>query len=307
MAAGKEMRKIEPVSFTESNSIHPIFQVKNLEYKSNGITLLDSINFEIMPQQIFVLLGENGSGKSLLIEALANDIHYKGEVEWRADITRERRTIAYDSFATLPGLKVREVLELLHAFYKRPADPSLYEVMKLRELEDKPAGILSKGERKRVGIYAALFSSPPLAILDEPTDGMDPMMRAAFWRVIENCSGAIMLTTHMWDEAEAVHDRIAMIRRGQLLHPPTSAKTLKALVSPFTGKIRVPSLPENSCPPGQVIRRDGASFIFYRDDAGLDKLTAWLRESDLISAGYSTLPIDLADVYHWLMEPRDGA
>jgi ABC-2 type transport system ATP-binding protein len=284
----------------------PIVAVKDLTYAVRGQTLLQGISLDIAEREAFVLLGENGSGKTLLIEAMAGDIRHQGQVTWRADVPRGRRTIAYDGFATFSMLKVGEVLNLLSALYKHPLDRQLHEVMKLGDLERKPFGVLSKGERKRVGVYAALFSAPAFAILDEPTDGMDPMMRAAFWRVIEQRSGAIMLTTHMWDEAEAVHDRIALISGGRFLHPPARGETLKALL-PFEGKIKTAALPEAARPPGQVVTRDGVSLLFFRDEAERKAVIAWLGQAGLASAGYSVLPIDLADVYHWLSEQAHGS
>lgn len=284
----------------------PIVAVKELTYAVRGQTLLQGISLDIAEREAFVLLGENGSGKTLLIEAMAGDIRHQGQVTWRADAPRGRRTIAYDGFATFSMLKVGEVLNLLSALYKHPLDRQLHEVMKLGDLERKPFGVLSKGERKRVGVYAALFSAPAFAILDEPTDGMDPMMRAAFWRVIEQRSGAIMLTTHMWDEAEAVHDRIALISGGRFLHPPARGETLKALL-PFEGKIKTAALPEAARPPGQVVTRDGVSLVFFRDEAERKAVIAWLGQAGLASAGYSVLPIDLADVYHWLSEQAHGS
>ncbi|WBQ13288.1 ABC transporter ATP-binding protein [Hyphomonadaceae bacterium BL14] len=284
----------------------PIVQVADLTYTVRGQTLLHTIGFDIAEHEAFVLLGENGSGKTLLIEAMAGDIRHQGKVSWRADVPRGRRAIAYDGFATFSMLKVGEVLKLLSALYKHPVDQRLHEVMKLAELERKAFGVLSKGERKRVGVYAALFSAPAFAILDEPTDGMDPMMRSAFWRIIEQRSGAIMLTTHMWDEAEAVHDRIALISGGRFLHPPAPAGTLKALL-PFEGKIKTAALPEAARPPGQVVTRDGVSLVFFRDEAERKAVIAWLGEAGLANAGYSVLPIDLADVYHWLSEQAHGS
>lgn len=284
----------------------PLVEVKDLVYAARGQTLLHAISLDIAECEAFVLLGENGSGKTLLIEAMAGDIRHQGKVTWRADVPRGRRTIAYDGFATFSMLKVGEILTLLSALYGRPADPHLHEVMKLGELVRKPFGVLSKGERKRVGVYAALFSAPAFAILDEPTDGMDPMMRAAFWRVIEQRQGAIMLTTHMWDEAEAVHDRIALISRGRLLHPPARAAALRALL-PFEGKIKTAALPGASRPPGHVVTRDGTSLVFFRDEAERKAIIAWLGDAGFAGAGYSVLPIDLADVYHWLSERAHGS
>jgi ABC-2 type transport system ATP-binding protein len=284
----------------------PIVAVKDLTYAVRGQTLLQGISLDIAEREAFVLLGENGSGKTLLIEAMAGDIRHQGQVTWRADVPRGCRTIAYDGFATFSMLKVGEVLNLLSALYKHPLDRQLHEVMKLGDLERKSFGVLSKGERKRVGVYAALFSAPAFAILDEPTDGMDPMMRSAFWRVIEQRSGAIMLTTHMWDEAEAVHDRIALISGGRFLHPPARGETLKALL-PFEGKIKTAALPEAARPPGQVVTRDGVSLVFFRDEAERKAVIAWLGQAGLASAGYSVLPIDLADVYHWLSEQAHGS
>lgn len=278
----------------------PLVSIQGATYCSRGQTLLADISFDIKPDEKLIILGVSGSGKSLLIDILGENVRYSGSVARSDKLSKGDVTISYDTFATFSLLKVREFLSFLSATYQRPMDEALVDALQVRELLEKQIRVLSKGERKRIGVVAALFPQPKLAILDEPTDGMDPILRARFWAVVKARSHAVMLTTHLWDEAQAHHDRIGMMAGGRLLASPACASDLIAL-APFSGKIVF--IQAAASPPGAQVLRDGERLtVYFQTDQEREAHLEWARKSGVLSRGYSILPVDLIDVYSWLRQ-----
>ena len=168
-----------------------------------GQTLLDDVGFTLRYGERLIVLGASGAGKSLLLDAIAGNIPHTGTAVFSDAVSTGRRTFSYDSFATLGLLKVDEVLRFLEATYRAARNDRMVARLRLETILAKPVRVLSKGERKRLGVYCALFSDPTVAILDEPTDGMDPELRDAFWTLVKERRGATMLTTHLWEIGRA--------------------------------------------------------------------------------------------------------
>ena len=127
--------------------------------------------------------------------------------------------------AVAPGLSVRENLELMcgvHGFSKEKKKKKIAELTELLGLESvikKKAGKLSGGWQRRLSIAMALISEPEILFLDEPTLGLDVLARSDLWDLIRSLKGkvTIILTTHYMEEAEALSDRIAIMKDGKLL------------------------------------------------------------------------------------------
>jgi ABC-type multidrug transport system ATPase subunit len=271
-----------------------LVSVENLGLRFKDAQLLSEITLTVELGERFLLLGVSGSGKSLLIDAIAGNIPHSGSVEYSEALPKNRRAYSYDVFAMLSLLKGREVLRLVEAMYGAPRNERMIERFRLGELLAKPIRVFSKGERKRLGVYVALFSNPLLAMLDEPTDGMDPMLRDAFWEVVEERQGATFMTTHLWDEAETHHDRIALIAGGRLLAPPAPAKRLIERLG-YAGKVVVPDL--FMAEPGEAeFIHDRRRHIFFRDDAEKTRLVERATKGGAMG-GYSVLPVDIRDAY----------
>ena len=134
--------------------------------------------------------------------------------------------------AVAPGLSVRENLELIcgvHGFTRVKREAKIYELTDLLNLEsvlNRKAGKLSGGWQRRLSIAMALISEPQILFLDEPTLGLDVIARSDLWDVIRALKGkvTIILTTHYMEEAEALSDRIAIMKDGKLLICDTADK-----------------------------------------------------------------------------------
>lgn len=189
---------------------------------------------------MFALLGVNGAGKSTTIKMLSclteptsGDAFLNGKSICKntADV-KEMIAVSPQETAVAPGLSVLENLELIcgvHRFAKEKRNAKIEEVTELLGLEtviNKKAGKLSGGWQRRLSIAMALISEPQILFLDEPTLGLDVLARSDLWDIIRSLKGkvTIILTTHYMEEAEALSDRIAIMKDGNLLICDTADK-----------------------------------------------------------------------------------
>ena len=201
------------------------------QYKA--LTAVDQLNLDIREGELFSLLGVNGAGKTTVIKMLsclakptAGDALVGG-----FSITKEPENVkriigvSPQETAVAPNLTVKENLELIcgiHGFSKEKTAEKLRELTRVFNLEEqlhRKAGKLSGGWQRRVSIAMALISQPQILFLDEPTLGLDVLARHDLWETIQSLKGkiTIILTTHYLEEAEALSDRIGIMKDGRLL------------------------------------------------------------------------------------------
>ena len=201
------------------------------QYKN--LTAVDKLHLEIKQGELFSLLGVNGAGKTTTIKMLSCLTKPTGgdAIVGGYSITKEpeqvKRLIGVSpqETAVAPNLSVRENLELIcgiFGFSKEKTEEKVRELsgqFTLDEVLQRKAGKLSGGWQRRVSIAMALISEPQILFLDEPTLGLDVIARHDLWEVIRLLKGkiTIILTTHYMEEAEALSDRIGIMRSGSLL------------------------------------------------------------------------------------------
>ena len=205
----------------------------NLVKRYKNLTAVDNLNLEIRKGELFSLLGINGAGKTTTIKMLScltkptsGDAFIGGwSVTKDPDKVKSLIGVSPQETAIAPGLSVRENLELMcgiHGFSKEKQEAKIKELcdkLCLSEVLSKRGGKLSGGWQRRVSIAMALISEPSILFLDEPTLGLDVIARNELWKVIELLKGevTIILTTHYMEEAEALSDRIGIMKNGKLL------------------------------------------------------------------------------------------
>ena len=205
----------------------------NLIKKYGKITAVDNLNLEIKQGELFSLLGVNGAGKTTTIKMLTGLTKpTEGEaVVGGYSITKEleqvKRLIGVSpqETAVAPNLSVEENLELIcgiHGFTKEKTQMKIKELsgqFTLDTVLKRKAGKLSGGWQRRVSIAMALISEPQILFLDEPTLGLDVIARHELWETIRALKGKVtmILTTHYMEEAEALSDRIGIMKSGKLL------------------------------------------------------------------------------------------
>ena len=208
-------------------------KVIDLVKKYKSITAVGGVNLEIRQGELFSLLGVNGAGKTTTIKMLSCLTKPTGgdAIVGGYSITKEpeqvKRLIGVSpqETAVAPNLSVRENLELIcgiHGFSKEKTKIKMTELSEQFNLDtvlQRKAGKLSGGWQRRVSIAMALISEPQILFLDEPTLGLDVIARRDLWETIRTLKGkiTIILTTHYMEEAEALSDRIGIMKDGRLL------------------------------------------------------------------------------------------
>ncbi|MCK8059094.1 MULTISPECIES: ABC transporter ATP-binding protein [unclassified Fusibacter] len=214
-----------------------VITIKNLKKNFGNFTAVNGISFHINKGEIFGLLGPNGSGKSTTIRMLCGVItptEGGGEIfgfNLLKDTEQIKSRIGYMSqqFSLYGDLTVLENME----FYGRIFGMKKKEILlrsipliKMAALEGKEQALartLSGGQKQRLALSCALIHDPILLVLDEPTAGVDPVSRRAFWETIVHLSAqgvTVFVTTHYMDEAE-ICDRIGFIYNGNIISVDT--------------------------------------------------------------------------------------
>lgn len=215
----------------------------NLTKKYKDVVAVDNLNLQITQGELFSLLGVNGAGKTTTIKMLSgltqptsgdafvgenSIIRNKAAVKQMIGVSPQETAIA-------PNLSVRENLELICGIYGFSAERrhekirALADSLNLSAVLNKKASKLSGGWQRRLSIAMALISDPKILFLDEPTLGLDVIARSELWDLIRSLKGniTIILTTHYMEEAEALSDRIGIMKDGRLLVAGTASELTK--------------------------------------------------------------------------------
>ena len=218
-------------------------RTENLTKKYKNLTAVDSLKLSVKQGELFSLLGVNGAGKTTAIKMLScltkpsgGDAFLLGKsiVSDSAEV-KSVIGVSPQETAVAPNLSVMENLKLMcgvHGFSKEKRNTKINELsaqFDLTSVLDKKAGKLSGGWQRRLSIAMALISEPKILFLDEPTLGLDVIARSDLWDTIRSLKGSvtIILTTHYMEEAEALSDRIGIMRDGRLLSIGTADELKK--------------------------------------------------------------------------------
>lgn len=208
-------------------------KTENLRKKYRDVTAVNGLNLCVERGELFSLLGVNGAGKTTTIKMLSCLSAPSGGDAWLNGQSIVRQPAAVKAIigvspqetAVAPNLTVRENLELMcgvHGFSRektRQKTDELSAQFGLGTVAQKRAGKLSGGWQRRLSIAMALIGEPQILFLDEPTLGLDVLARSDLWDSIRALKGkiTIILTTHYMEEAEALSDRIGIMKDGRLL------------------------------------------------------------------------------------------
>lgn len=227
-----------------------IIQIENLVKRFGDLTAVDGISFEVRRGEMFAFLGVNGAGKSTTISIVCGARERDGGtvtvdgVDIDSDVRKVKSAlgVVFQSSVLDKVLTVKENLRSRAALYgifgaefeKRYAE--LDEMLSLKELERRPVGKLSGGQRRRCDIARALLHKPKILILDEPTTGLDPQTRKTVWRVIDELRRdgdlTVFLTTHYMEEA-ANADSVVIIDKGRIVAQGSPVELKNAYTGDF--------------------------------------------------------------------------
>src|SRR5215213_5613522 len=204
-------------------------EVQGLHKSYGDHEAVRGIDFEVRRGEVFGLLGPNGAGKTTTVEILegyrtrtAGSVSVLGhDPATRDPDLRARVGIVLQSSGIYRYLTVHESVAHWAGFYPRPRDvEEVISIVGLEEAAEQRANKLSGGQQRRLDLALALVGDPELVFLDEPTTGFDPAARRAAWgtvRSLKELGKTVLLTTHYLDEAQALADRVAIIKDGTIL------------------------------------------------------------------------------------------
>ena len=237
--------RLPPALLEALFALFHMIDVQDLTKQYAGRTAVDRLTFQVEPGQIVGFLGPNGAGKSTTMRILSG---YMPPTSGRAtvnghDVFHEsievRRSIGYmpEMAPLYTDMRVKEYLRFraeLKGLSGRVMRQRVGEVMDLCTIADvrrRLIGHLSKGFRQRVALADALLHKPPLLILDEPTNGLDPVQIRQVRDLLRSLKPAhtILLSTHILQEVEAVCDRVLMIHHGRILANDTPDQLTRGL------------------------------------------------------------------------------
>jgi ABC-2 type transport system ATP-binding protein len=211
-----------------------IIKVIGLTKKFDSVTAVDNISFEAEQGRIFGLVGPDGAGKTTTMRLLTGILEPSSGQGWvdGKDIVKEpesvKESIGYMSqrFGLYNDLTVIENLQFYADIYcvppKKRAErfKRLFEFSGLSPFKDRLAGNLSGGMKQKLGLACALIHTPKVLFLDEPTNGVDPVSRKDFWKILNDLlkeNVAIIFSTSYLDEAERC-SKVGLMHKGKLLH-----------------------------------------------------------------------------------------
>ncbi|MFI1801101.1 ABC transporter ATP-binding protein [Streptomyces sp. NPDC020379] len=247
----------------------PAIRVASLRKSYGDIRAVDDISFTVHRGEFFGVLGPNGAGKTTLIEIIeglrradSGTVHVLGRPPWpRNRALLPRIGVQTQTSAFFVRLTAAEHLETAAALYGIGRDRAreALETVGLTGKADTQVERLSGGQRQRLAIATALTHRPEIIFLDEPTAALDPHARHELWdllRDIRSQGRTIVCTTHYIEEAEALCDRVAVVRDGRVIALDTPADLIRDLGAPTQVLI-----PATSLSPATAHTLDGAEDV----------------------------------------------
>jgi ABC-2 type transport system ATP-binding protein len=246
----------------------PMIQAVDLTRKFGAQTALDAVDLSVDGPGVLALLGPNGAGKTTFVNAALGLVRPSGGLltvfgALPGSKTARTRIGVMMQDAELPDLlTAREQIGLFASYY--PAPRAVDEVIALCELTafaDKRYAKLSGGQKRRVQFALALVGAPELLFLDEPTTGLDAEARRGLWTIVRSAAenGArVVLTTHYLEEADALADRVAVLKAGRIIADDTAANLREQVGGSLIRCATVLSEPQlNALPAVRRARRTG--------------------------------------------------
>ena len=285
------------------------FQQVEKTYAS-GVRALDGVSFDVRPGEFFGLLGPNGAGKTSLISILAGLARAtRGRVTVMGHDVVEDYAAARKSLGIVPQelvfdpfFSVRETLRIQSGYFGvRHNDAWIDELLASLGLADKADANmrqLSGGMKRRVLVAQALVHRPPVIVLDEPTAGVDVELRQTLWQFIArlNREGhTVLLTTHYLEEAEALCQRIAMLKQGRVVALERTSVLLESTANTMLRFKTDHALPASLSSRARVTGR--SAQVSARDPADVEAVLAQLREAGVPVEDLEIGRADLEDVF----------
>ena len=283
-----------------------IGQLVGVTKKYGHVTALDDVGLALERGRVTALLGPNAAGKTTAVKLLLGLTRpTSGTVRlFGSDPTEpwnRRRTGVMLQIAKVPEtLTVREHVHLFSSYYPAPMPvDAAIAAAGLTDVADRRFGALSGGQRQRVQFALAICGNPDLLFLDEPTTGMDVESRRGFWqqvRALASAGRSILLTTHYLEEADALADRVVLLRGGRIVADGTAAEIKSRAASRRVRCVtKLDEIEIRSMPGVRSVRRDGVITEILTAEA--ERVTRDLLMRDASLAGLEVSGAGLEEAF----------
>jgi ABC-2 type transport system ATP-binding protein len=272
------------------------------------VTALDGLSLHVEPGEIFGFLGPNGAGKTTTIRLLlglltptSGRVEVLGHSAQTGVATRAEIGYLPGELSLWPGLTGWSTLKLLEQLTRRPAldRDVLLERLGLGDADlRRQVRTYSDGMKQKLGLVQALQCRPRLALLDEPTKGLDPLVQQSFYEILAETRAratTVFLSSHILPEVERSCDRVAIVRRGQVVVAGTIASVLhsqrRRVRLTFNAAVDLNSLATF----GDVVARSDSSVELLVARGGVPALLESIRPLPL--ADLTIEPLGLEDAF----------
>jgi ABC-2 type transport system ATP-binding protein len=250
-----------------------VAELQGVHKRYGKVDALQGVDLEIRPGELLALLGPNGAGKTTAVSILlgqrrpdAGSARLFGR-DPTLPAARRPVGVTLQESGFPDNLTVREVVDLVRVHYPNPAPTrELLDRFGLAEVAGRRAGGLSGGQTRRLAVALAFAGRPRAVVLDEPTTGLDVESRHRLWEVVRAFvadGGAVLLTTHYLEEAQALASRVVVIASGQVI-AQGSVDEITARTGLSRVHLRAPSLPE--LPAGTHVEANNGAYTLYTPD-----------------------------------------
>jgi ABC-2 type transport system ATP-binding protein len=287
-------------------STTPVIDVDRLTLTYGGFTAVKDLSFQVERGELYALLGTNGAGKTSTLETVeghrtpaSGAVRVFGKDPRDRAAVRPRMGIMLQESGFSPDLTVRETVTLVGRLTERSDDAGrVLGVVDLTRKAGTKVGQLSGGEKRRLDFATAVYGTPELVFLDEPTTGLDIQSRDALWDAVDRLredGSTVVLTTHYLEEAQQRADRIGLMHQGTFHREGTVAELTRTL--PATIHFGLP--PHAPAPP--LLASRGADGKFLVETFGLQKdlhtLLGWAQDHAVELRDLQAGPTRLDDVF----------
>jgi ABC-2 type transport system ATP-binding protein len=295
----------------------PALEVTGLVKRYGDRTVVDGLDLTAAAGAVTAVLGPNGAGKTTTIECCeglrrpdAGDVRVLGlDPARQGPALRARVGVMLQDGGLPTGARAGDLLRHVAALHARPLDPrALAATLGLEPVLRTTVRRLSGGQRQRLALAAAVVGRPELVFLDEPTAGLDPQARLAVWdlvRTLRVAGVAVVLTTHLMEEAERLADDVVVVDHGRVVARGTPAElTSGADVLQFNGPPRLDLSTLRAALPEGVVAGEPVPGRYTVEGVGVAlgpgavaTVTAWCAAHDVLPEGLALGRRTLEDVF----------
>ena len=294
----------------------PAVEIRGLTVRYGAVAAVDGLDLDLAPGRVLALLGPNGAGKTSTVEVCegvreraAGSVRVLGRDPAGApDALRGRLGVMPQGGGAYPGVRAHEMLRLVAACAADPVDPAwLLEVLALDSCARLPYKRLSGGQQQRLSLACAVVGRPELVFLDEPTASLDPQGRRLVWdlvRALRADGVAVLLTTHLMAEAEALADDVVIMDAGRVVAAGSPEQLtvhrgdseLRFRATPGLDLVRL----EGALPEGRSAEETTSGSYLVRggiDPQVLSTVTAWCAGQGVLADDLQVGRRSLEDVF----------